>query len=70
MGNKYELGYTPNNLKQVIVESGLSQPAFAKEYDMPWASLSKWLLPVTSGNHRDMPLKRWLELLRKINANN
>lgn len=64
--DKYELGYTPNNLKQIIEDCGLSQPAFAKEYGLPLSSLRKWLLSVDANHHRDMPLKRWLELIAKL----
>lgn len=65
-GYEFEAGYTPRNLRLLIGETGLSQPAFAKKHDIALPTLRKWLLPVDSGNHRDMPLWRWLELLKKI----
>lgn len=63
---EYELGYTPNNLKKVITRDGLSQPAFAKKHNIPLATLRKWVLPVSSQNHSDMPLEKWLNLLESI----
>lgn len=66
MVNRFELGYTPENLKQIIKESGLSQPAFAKKYGFKWTTFRRWLFPFDSEHHTDMPATKFHSLLQEL----
>lgn len=61
---EFEIGYTPENLRQLIQQSEATQTSFAKEHEISLRTLQKWLAPVHLDDHRDMPLKKWVKLIK------
>ena len=60
-----EAGYTPANLRALMVSSGLTQAAVAERLSVSPRTVARWLAPV-DGNHADMPLDLWLALLASV----
>jgi hypothetical protein len=64
MSNFPEIGYTPANLRYLIEEvKGITQKEAALICGTSDTNLRRWLMPVDSPNHRDMPLPKWNLLL-------
>lgn len=68
MDNKFELGYTPQNLKMIRKQYGLTQQQVA---DMTGTSnyrtVVKWETELNSNAQRaDMPLRKWTMLLNNV----
>ena len=58
-----EAGYTPANLRALLLSAGLTQQAAADLIGVDGRTVRKWLSDVDSGSHRDMPLHQWRKLL-------
>lgn len=63
MSNFPETGYTPANLRFLIESKGWTQKQAAAIADTTEVSVRRWLMPIDTESHRDMPLKKWIELL-------
>ena len=61
-----EAGYTPANLRAVIKSAGITQAAAASLIDANERTIRKWLAPLDSPSHRDMPLEKWQALLDRV----
>ena len=61
-----EAGYTPANLRAVIKSAGITQAAAAAMIDANERTMRKWLSPMESPSHRDMPLEKWISLLDRM----
>ena len=61
-----EAGYTPANLRAVIKSAGITQAAAASLIDANERTMRKWLAPLESPSHRDMPLEKWNALLDRM----
>lgn len=59
----YELGYTPQNLKSLIKNKGLTQKEVYEFLGKSRAVFSKYLLPVTAPHHVSMHHRDWLALV-------
>ena len=58
---KFEVGYTPTNLRQAIAELGVSQKQAAELCGVAERTLRQWLNEdLESRNHADMPHKKWV----------
>lgn len=64
--NLPEAGYTPANLRAVIQAAGITQAAAAALIGANERTMRKWLAPLGSPSHRDMPLEKWLALLDRM----
>lgn len=62
-----ETGYTPNNLRALMRQSGLTQAAVAERLSVSTRTVARWLAPV-DGYHSDMPLALWIALLKSVQA--
>lgn len=67
---KYELGYTPTNLKLIRKRYGLTQQHVAEITDTAnYRSVVKWETELSSNSQRaDMPLRKWVMLLDAVKA--
>jgi hypothetical protein len=64
MSNFPEIGYTPANLRYLIEEvKKLTQKETALILDVSEIQVRRWLMPIDAPNHRDMPLKKWMQIL-------
>ena len=62
---KFELGYTPKNLKKIRTETGLTQKQVADITGVAtWRTVSKWEKEITENSHVDMPYTKWLRLIQ------
>ena len=61
-----EAGYTPANLRALIQVAGITQAAAAALIDANERTMRKWLAPLGSPSHRDMPLQKWIALLDRM----
>ncbi|WP_038443013.1 helix-turn-helix domain-containing protein [Bibersteinia trehalosi] len=62
-----ELGYTPKNLKAIRQEHNLTQQQVADMTDTKsWRSVARWEAGVSETSHADMPLTKWLLLLKNL----
>lgn len=59
-------GYSPNNLKKLILITKLSNAQFARTFDIPPNTLSANLSDVENSKHRSMSHKTWLDLSQKV----
>lgn len=64
--NLPDAGYTPANLRAVIRFAGITQAAAASLIDANERTMRKWLAPLDSPSHRDMPLEKWNALLDRV----
>ena len=62
MSDYPEIGYTPANLRFLIESKGWTQKEAAKLLGVANITLRQWLMAVDVKSHRDMPLKKWIEL--------
>lgn len=60
---EYEIGYTPNNLKKILKESGKKREDLADFCGVTLKSVHNWCISIDRANHQDMPLKHWLNFL-------
>ena len=58
-----EPGYTPRNLRAVILALGLTQRATADLLKVDTVTVRRWLMPLDMPSHRDMPYAAWLRLI-------
>ena len=63
MPNLPEAGYTPANLRALLASAGLTQQDAADLLGVTAVSIRRWLMPLDTDSHRDMPLFQWLKLL-------
>lgn len=63
MSNFPETGYTPANLRFLIESKGWTQKQAAAIAGTTEVSVRRWLMPIDTESHRDMTLKKWIELL-------
>jgi transcriptional regulator with XRE-family HTH domain len=61
-----EPGYTPANLRAVILALGLTQQATADLLKVDVVTLRRWLMPLSMPSHRDMPYAAWLRLINLL----
>ena len=61
-----EFGYTPANLKAVRQKYGLTQQAAADLLEVNISALQRWEADMNLKSHADMPIKKWFELLSKL----
>lgn len=61
-----ELGYTPNNLKSLRKQYGLTKVQVSQLLDCNIRTVSRWEAKVGSKQQSDMPHKMWLQLLNSI----
>lgn len=61
-----ELGYTPNNLKSVRKQYGLTKVQVSQLLDCNVRTVSRWEAKLGSNQQSDMPHKIWLQLLSSI----
>lgn len=66
MIDNMELGYTPRNLRSIRKKYGLTQQAVADLLDVTISALQRWEADIDLKSHADMPIKKWVELLRKL----
>ena len=64
-----EFGYTPANLKSVRQKYGLTQQAAADLLEVNISALQRWEADMNLKSHADMPIKKWFELLSKLDKN-
>lgn len=66
MIDNQELGFTPNNLKNLRQKFNLTQKDLAKILNVSCGrTVSKW-----ETGYRDMPYKKWLFLIQFLKENN
>ena len=61
-----EAGYTPANLRAVIQSAGITQAAAAALIGANERTIRKWMAPLESPSHRDMPLEKWIVLIDRL----
>ena len=65
-----EIGYTPANLKALRKKFGLTQARVAEITETKTIySVRRWEAPLDAKNRADMPLAKWLRLLKYIEEN-
>ena len=57
---------TPDEIRTVLTESGLSREEFAALVHVSKLTVHKWVLPKESANHRGIPLAAWELILLKL----
>ena len=60
-GNFMEVGYTPNNLRYIREQLGLSQKQLAEKLNYSWRTVQNWEIDSPGG--RNMSHANWLELV-------
>lgn len=65
----YEFGYTPNNLRAVMNEHGLTAKKLADMFDVHPKSAARWLIPAGKASHRPMNHEHWCKLLETVGKN-
>lgn len=62
-----EIGYTPANLKALRKKFGLTQARVAEITETKTIySVRRWEAPLNAKNRADMPLAKWLRLLKYL----
>lgn len=64
--NLPEAGYTPANLRALLASAGLTQQAAADLLGVDVRTVRKWVADLDNASHRDMPHRRWLQLLAAV----
>lgn len=65
-----ELGYTPKNLKAIRHKYNLTQSQVANMTDTKSRrNVSRWEAEVGETDHADMPLAKWILLLKNLQKN-
>ena len=60
---KFEPGYTPANLRALIVAQGWTQKQAAEALGVTERTLRNWLTETDTPSHTDMPLVKWRQAL-------
>lgn len=66
MIEKFELGYTPNNLKALRREYRLTQQNVADITESTLKTAQKWETSPSMSSYANMPHKKWLLLLQYL----
>lgn len=66
MIEKAEFGYTPNNLKAVRQEYGLTQQAVADITETSLTTAQRWEASPALSSYANMPHTKWLRLLQYL----
>jgi len=61
-----EHGYTPQNLKDLMLKHQLKNPDVAGLLEVTTTNVSSWRVGIDQKHHRDMPVKQWLKLLNHL----
>ncbi len=59
-------GYTPQNYRNLITMTGLTEEEFYKLFKIPKTTFYANIADVAKNNHRSMSYKAWLELQEKV----
>ena len=62
----FELGYTPNNLKALLREHGLTQQQVADITASTLKTAQKWETSPNLKSYANMPHTKWLKLLEYL----
>lgn len=63
---KFEVSYSPNNLRQLLKQLSMTQLDCANCLGVGLRIVQRWCAPVGAKNHSDMPLEKWLELFNSL----
>lgn len=66
MIDQFELGYTPNNLKALRQEYGLTQQQVADITGSTIKTAQKWEASPSMSSFANMPHTKWLKLLEYV----
>lgn len=66
MIDRFELGYTPNNLKALRQEYGLTQQQVADITGSTIKTAQKWEASPSMSSFANMPHTKWLKLLEYV----
>lgn len=66
MIDRFELGYTPNNLKALRQKHGLTQQAVADITETSLTTAQRWEASPNQSSFANMPHTKWLKLLEYI----
>lgn len=66
MIDQFELGYTPNNLKALRQEYGLTQQAVADITETSLTTAQRWEASPALSSYANMPHTKWLRLLKYL----
>jgi XRE family transcriptional regulator len=61
-----ETGYTPANLAALISHLGMNQSEFSRQTGIPLRTLQSYLASPYEKTHRDMPLAKWIIVLKML----
>ena len=64
----YELGYTPNNLKTILLKSGMTYEQVYTALGCSRRTFFYWLKPVDDDSHKPMHSKKWKEFLELMES--
>ena len=65
---RFELGYTPNNLVDIMENARISQQDLADELEVSDDSVNRWRRSATMKSHVDMPLSQWRKAVNYCEA--
>lgn len=68
MIDNFELGYTPNNLKALRREHGLTQQQVADITASTLKTAQKWETSPSMSSFANMPHTKWLKLLEYVKS--
>lgn len=68
MIDNMELGYTPNNLKALCREYGLTQQQVADITESTLKTAQKWETSPNLKSYANMPHTKWLKLLEYVES--
>lgn len=68
MIDRFELGYTPNNLKALRQEYGLTQQQVADITGSTIKTAQKWEASPSMSSFANMPHTKWLKLLEYLKS--
>lgn len=68
MIDRFELGYTPNNLKALRQEYGLTQQQVADITGSTIKTAQKWEASPSMSSFANMPHTKWLKLLEYVES--
>jgi len=63
-----EVGYTPANLRALLLSAGLTQKAAGQLLGVKTRTVAGWVVPVDAPGHHDMPLRLWLQLMQTVDT--
>lgn len=66
MITNFELGYTPNNLKELRQKYGLTQQNVADITESTLKNAQKWETIPSMSSYANMPHTKWLKLLEYL----